>query len=841
MANTLAYEGGMIADHISHDSGGHLLVGERQALQVLIDEAVKRPDVESAEIIDQNNRVVVSANLPSDGSSNVAALEIIRPISYKNNIIDTQDSNVEASDIAVGWVRLNMSVQAIAQKKRSILYSSLIILLIGSVISAIVAYLVSKSLFTPLKKLHVAVERISAGSFNAKLSMGQSGEFGEIENGINKMASELQLSKKQQKEKIDEATQALMELVLQLEQKNVLLDEARKEAEEIGNSKVEFLANMSHEIRTPLNAVIGASDLLMKIVRDSEAEKYMSTLSVASRQLNSVVDDILDFSRMEANKLELEHVTFNIMEVLEGVISLHSPLANEKSLELVLQVESGMPEAIYGDPMRISQVVSNLVSNAIKFTEKGRVIVSASSVVINNINLRLQIKVKDTGAGLTASVQEKLFDAFSQADTAIARKYGGSGLGLAIVRKLIEQMQGFINVKSSVGEGTEFTVQLDLKLDKRNKEDSEKNLAGLSVLLYERDAVTEKIVKKLLLKWAADVRFCETDDDFIGHLMRYRTTGEGCDCIVLGMGKDALSVSSVDAAVRKIRHLSLVPVVLMLNSSEYALPSHIIDKQVCYLGKPVNRQMLYSKLSSIKHVNADNDVVCDTASAFKDLKILIAEDNAFNRDLLTDMLVAFGAQVVAVEDGQLAVEAALSGDYDIIFLDLHMPRKDGITAANEIQQAALKKTPLLVAATADVFIKEQGSDVEVFDSFVFKPIREEVLLEKVATLLNFQGEYKSAVAVEEDADHAFSEKLDREVRKLVLHIVEGSNNDDYAEIINYAHQLRGVCGFYELTEMSVVAAGLEKSAKEKKREDVILLIKVLLKKLNISPDYKNIH
>ncbi|VAW40018.1 sensory box histidine kinase/response regulator, partial [hydrothermal vent metagenome] len=384
-------------------------------------------------------------------------------------------------------------------------------------------------------------------------------------------------------------------------------------------------------------------------------------------------------------------------------------------------------------------------SNAIKFTEKGRVIVSASSVVINNINLRLQIKVKDTGAGLTASAQEKLFDAFSQADTAVARKYGGSGLGLAIVRKLVEQMQGFINVNSSVGEGTEFIVHLDLKLDTRKQEHVEKNLSDLSVLLYERNTATEETVRQLLLGWGVDVSCCKTDDDFIGHLMKYKTTGKSCDCIILGMNNDALSVSSVDGAVKKIRLLSLLPVVLMLNSSEYALPSHIIDEHVCYLGKPLNRQRLYSKLSSIKQLDAGNEVVCDTASAFRDLKILVAEDNTFNRELLTDMLVAFGAQVQAVDDGQYAVEEALNGDYDIIFLDLHMPRKDGITAANEIKQAALKKTPLLVAATADVFIKEQGSDVDVFDSFVFKPIREEVLLEKVATLLNFQGEYKSDI------------------------------------------------------------------------------------------------
>lgn len=840
MVDTLEMEGGIIAEHVSNDSEYYMFADDEVALQGLIDEVVKREDVEYAEVLDRNkNILVVSGYLKAN--KDISDLEISRPIIYKDNFSDEINQGIEPLDITVGWVLLTMSTRGIENKKHDVLVNSLIILIVGLVVSAIVAFLISRRLFAPLKKLHSAVETISAGKFKTKLSIGQGGEFGEIESGINKMANQLQLAKKQQKEKIDEATQALMELVLQLEQKNVLLDEARKEAEEIGNSKVEFLANMSHEIRTPLNAVIGASDLLVKIVSDNDATKYLSTLSIASRQLNSVVDDILDFSRMEANKLELEHVTFNIIEVLESVISLHSPLANEKGLELILQVESGMPEATFGDPMRISQVVSNLVSNAIKFTDKGRVLVSASSIVINDINLRLQINVKDTGAGLTNSAQNKLFDAFSQADNAIARKYGGSGLGLAIVRKLIEQMQGFINVTSRVGEGTEFNIYLDLKLDKRKKEDFENSLTGISVLLYERDEVTEAAVKKSLSYWGVDVSLCKTDDDFVGHLMEYKAQGVSCDCIILGIGRDALLINSVDGGIKKIRHLSTSPVVLMLDRSEYTLPLHTIDEQVWYLARPVNRQMLYSKLNGIKNNEACNNAVRNTAAVFKDLKILIAEDNTFNRDLLTDMLVDLGAQVVSVEDGQYAIEAALKGTYDIIFLDLHMPRKDGITAANEIRQAVLEKPPLLIAATADVFIRDQGEEVDVFDSFVFKPIREEVLLEKIATLLNFQGEYETGGVDDAEADKALSEKLDREVRKLVLHIVEGSNNDDYAEIINYAHQLRGVCGFYELTEMSIVAAGLEKSAKDKNREDIILLIKILLKKLNISPDYKKLH
>ncbi len=362
--------------------------------------------------------------------------------------------------------------------------------------------------------------------------------------------------------------------------------------------------------------------------------------------------------------------------------------------------------------------------------------------------------------------------------------------------------------------------------------------------------MTEEAVKNKLHYWGVDVILCKNDDDFIGNLMRHKVDGAGCSCIILGMGRDTLAMSSIEDSISKIRHLSVSPVILLLNAGDYTLPTNVIDEQVCYIGRPVSRQVLYEKLRRISNKDTSiadqsagvcvNEVMTDVATIFENLNILIAEDNDFNRDLLTDMLTAYGAQVDSVVDGQFAVEAALKGTYDIIFLDLHMPRKDGITAANEIKNAALENPPLLVAATADVFIKDQGDDVDVFDSFVFKPIREEVLLEKVTTLLNFQGDYNSDRPVDEDADNELSEKLDREVRKLVLHIVEGSNNDDYAEIVNYAHQLRGVCGFYELTEMTVVATGLERSAKEKRREDVILLIKVLLKQLNISPDYKTI-
>ncbi|VAW53979.1 hypothetical protein MNBD_GAMMA05-1622 [hydrothermal vent metagenome] len=863
LTETVVIEGRIIAEHISNDSEHYMFTGDEEKLQILVNEAVKEAAVNEVQIIDLNSNVVVTTRLSNRLSSQLSnetkttvsddsdSFLITQPIIYKDIFIDEINQKVESLGVIVGWVHLTMSVNKVEEKKHRILLDNLLILIVGLLLSTLIAFLISRSLIVPLKRLHSAVESISGGNLNSKLSIGQGGEFGEIENGINKMASELQLSSEQQKGRVDQATQALMEMVMQLEQKNVLLDEARKEAEAIGNSKVEFLANMSHEIRTPLNAVIGASDLLMKMINDNDAVKYMSTLSVASRQLNSVVDDILDFSRMEANKLELEHVSFNILEVLESVISLHSPLAHEKNLELILKVESGMPATIFGDPLRISQIVSNLVSNAIKFTSEGQVLVSASSVVVNNKNLRLQINVKDTGAGLTESAQENLFDAFSQADTAVARKFGGSGLGLAIVRKLIEQMHGFINVKSVVDEGTEFIIHLDLKIDKHKTDSNENTLLGMSVLLYEKNYVTEETIKNILLYWGVEVTVCITDDDFIGNLMKIKSEDRNCDCVIMGMGKDALSTPTVEGCVQKIRCLSMMPIILMLNTTEFELPAQVIDEKVCWLSKPINRQVLHKKLKSIdnKETNiADQAIgscnlneIVDVASLFSNLKILIAEDNGFNRDLLTDMLEAYGAQVTAVEDGQYAVEAALAGDFDIVFLDLHMPRKDGITAANEIKLAALEKAPFLIAATADVFIKDQGDEVDVFDSFVFKPIREEVLLEKLTILLNFQGDYKKDDTVDEDVNKAFSEKLDREVRKLVLHIVEGSNNDNYLEIVNFSHQLHGVCGFYELSEMKTVAAGLERAAKEQRREDVILLIKILLKQLKISPDYKVIH
>lgn len=711
MMDRLGAEGKFIASHLSNDSEHYMFTGNVERLQELVDSVGVQVNVESVALLDQEKNLIVSTDSQIVNDVSHDSLVITEAIIYRDTMVDETEQKIVPLEVIVGWVHMTMSHDVVENNKQSILFSSLIVLLGGLIVSIALAYFISRSLLIPIKKIHSSVENIRAGLFDTQLSDQQGGELGELETGISHMAKELQLSNKQQQKKIEYATQSLMELVLQLEQKNVLLDEARKEAEEIGNSKVEFLANMSHEIRTPLNAVIGASDLLLKIIKDDNASKYMSTLSVASRQLNAVVDDILDFSRMEANKLELENVPFDVLDVLENVVSLHTPLAHEKNLALVLQVAPDLPGSIFGDPFRISQIVSNLVSNAIKFTERGKVLVIADGVLMNNQNIRLQIKVKDTGAGLTNDAQERLFDAFSQADNATARKYGGSGLGLTIVRKLIEQMNGFINVKSSLGEGTEFTVYLDLNFDKR-----------------KLDEVTKP----------------------------------------------------------------------------YVTPA-------------------------------------DTTTALNNIKVLVAEDNTFNRQLLTDMLQANGAEVVAVDDGEYAVEAARQQSFDIVLLDLHMPRKDGITAAKEIKQAKLEKMPYLIAATADVFIKDQGDDVEVFDGFIFKPIREIALIEKVMSLLNVQGEYKTANVIEKDSDNVISEKLDREVRKLVFHIVEASNSDDYAEIKNYAHQLRGVCGFYELSEMTIIAAGLERAADDEKRGDVVILIKVLLKQLNISPDYRKIH
>src|SRR5690554_4080289 len=347
-----------------------------------------------------------------------------------------------------------------ARLRRRETYQALLISLMlvvgGVLLSLLVSLRLSRAFTVPVFQLNEAVAKLKEGKLDTRVYTRAGPEFEQLESGLNEMASELSQAQAEIQQNIDQATGDLRETLETIEIQNIELDFARKEALEASRIKSEFLANMSHEIRTPLNGIIGFTELLLKSPLPRQQRDHLNTIRKSSEILLTIINDILDFSKIEAGKLILDRVPFQLRDIVEEVMVMLAPAAHAKNLDLVPLVYNDVPDNIMGDPLRVKQVITNLVNNAIKFTQTGEVVLRASledeDKEANRVTLRLS--VTDSGVGLSRAQQQSLFNAFSQADASIVCQYGGTGLGLAISKRLVEEMGGEIGLESELGRGS---------------------------------------------------------------------------------------------------------------------------------------------------------------------------------------------------------------------------------------------------------------------------------------------------------------------------------------------------------------------------------------------------
>ena len=361
---------------------------------------------------------------------------------------------------ALGYVVLELDLSSLRIKQYQEILSAILVLLAGLVLSGVFCYRLMHDVTQPITYMKKMVDRIRRGHLDVRIEGKMHGELAALKTGINAMAASLAEYHVEMQSSVDQATSDLRETLEQLEIQNVELDIAKKRAQEAVRVKSEFLANMSHELRTPLNGVLGFTRQMLKTQLTTNQTDYLQTIERSANNLLDIINNILDFSKLEAGKLTLEVIPFDLHETLEEVVSLQAANAHEKGLEITLDIDSAVPNGLLGDPLRISHIMSNLIGNAIKFTESGNIDLSLSLKAKHTDSVEIEFKVKDTGIGISEVQQEALFQAFSQADASISRRYGGTGLGLVITQKLIAQMGGDINLTSSPSQGSLFWFTL---------------------------------------------------------------------------------------------------------------------------------------------------------------------------------------------------------------------------------------------------------------------------------------------------------------------------------------------------------------------------------------------
>jgi two-component system, sensor histidine kinase and response regulator len=565
------------------------------------------------------------------------------------------------------------------------------------------------------------------------------GVASELEGKILEYQDNLERKVEERTEELQEATQRAVRL--------------REEAQGANRAKSQFLANMSHEIRTPMNGVLGMTELLLCTVLNERQHHLAQTVLHSGQALLQILNDILDYSKIEADKLELANTDFDVCECVEEVVELFAESAHRKGIELICQVAGDVPPAVRGDSGRLRQILTNLIGNAIKFTERGEVSVKLSLMRERKDAEALCFEIRDTGIGIPVEAQEYIFKAFSQADETTTRRFGGTGLGLAIGKLLIGLMGGTISVVSKPGGGSTFTLTLPLlsaecaRGPANTQDDALKNL---HVAIVDDNATSRESLRELLHSWGMRTRSAANAQEALEMLKNSTKTADPFDLAIVDMTMPQISGLQLAGTIRTDARIAALPLILLVSLSEDCDQETLSKAGIsACLRKPVRRSELRQCLTTAVRPQQDKSSskgrprgALKTANSFSGALVLLVEDNPVNQEVAMQMLKALGCDVKVTSNGQEALEALSATTFDLVLMDCQMPVLDGYAATQLIRQRegqeaiagdrnGFRRTPI-VALTAHAMHGDRERALAAgMDDYLTKPFN----LGKLLTLL----------------------------------------------------------------------------------------------------------
>lgn len=695
----------------------------------------------SDEIGEENLTSSKTLTLPNESNSIFIAPVFLQDLMV-DSMLEMESRQTAPSAVEpIGWAVVEMSHVRTDKERYKALLISLLLILGGIAMNVLIALRMSRNVTDPIFELNSAVAKLKEGRLDTRVHTNAGPEFEQLESGLNAMAQELSEAQAEMQQNIDQATEDLRETLETIEIQNIELDLARKEALEASRIKSEFLANMSHEIRTPLNGIIGFTELLLKTPAPQQQRDHLNTIRKSSEILLTIINDILDFSKIEAGKLVLDRVPFALRDTIEDVMVMLAPAAHGKNLDLVPLIYSDVPDTIMGDPLRVKQVITNLVNNAIKFTQTGEVVLRASLEEEDAEGYRVVIRfsVSDSGVGLSRAQQKSLFNAFSQADASTARQYGGTGLGLVISKRLVEEMGGQIGLESELGKGSTFWFTLSTEVARNAEPPAPRDgLQQERVVYLEQQKTTALSVIHMLRDWGMDVDEAKSPGDLLEKVEQAQYENRGYAVAMVGVTRHLLHSSQyrdlfhtleVD---RDCRSLILTPT---LEDQE----GHLTQLSSGHIAKPVCRDRLYDELFMLIHgspaadptLPATQDAEATATRSGETPRVLAVDDNEANLKLVLTLLADCKVQAEGASSGFEALSKARQTRFDLVFMDLQMPGMDGLETTERLRHLDERTQPMpVIALTAHALSEEKDRLLrQGFDGYLAKPVSSQQLLD----------------------------------------------------------------------------------------------------------------